>query len=272
MISLLKSLFVLYVFLIPVDCMDTYSFYISFIHITILDILILLMSGIFILALKPTWATPMEITSRNRLDVIIPLVQGKKVLDCGGIDHDNFALKHQRGLWLHDLLVQYAASVLGVDILEDKVKEMNRRGYHFICQNVETLNLPEKFDVVVAGEIIEHLSNPGLFLQSIKAVLKEDGILILTTPNVHAILRLLQVLLSGEAVHPEHTCWFSGKTLQQLLRLNGYQVRQLYWCNAEAHHWSIELFRKLVSRVRKDLGQTLLIIASPLAGSDAANG
>ena len=217
-----------------------------------------------------TLASLLEKTSRHRLEVIVPLVQGKKVLDCGGIDHDNFDLKHGLGVWLHDILVGHAASVLGVDILEAKVQEMNRRGYRFICQNVECLDLSEKYDVVVAGELIEHLSNPGLFLQSVKTVLKEDGILILTIPNVHAILRIIQTMLVGEEVHPEHTCWYSGKTLQQLLRLNGYEVRQLYWCNAEARHWSIELFRELVSKIRKDLGQTLLIVASPFAGSDAA--
>ena len=40
------------------------------------------------------------------------------------------------------------------------------------------------FDCVIAQEIIEHLENPWLFMRKIKRVLKLNGNLILTTPNI----------------------------------------------------------------------------------------
>lgn len=41
-----------------------------------------------------------------------------------------------------------------------------------------------KFDVVFAGEIIEHVADPDFLLSEIKRVLKVNGVLVLTTPNL----------------------------------------------------------------------------------------
>lgn len=44
-----------------------------------------------------------------REDIIIPLVVGKKVLDCGGIDHWAMKMKQEDGNWLHGIVAQHAA-------------------------------------------------------------------------------------------------------------------------------------------------------------------
>lgn len=53
------------------------------------------------------------------------------------------------------------------------------------------------FDLVVAVEIIEHLENPRHFLREIKRVLKPNGELIITTPNITHWKARLKFLLTG---------------------------------------------------------------------------
>ena len=84
-------------------------------------------------------------------------------------------------------------------------------------------NLPfdnETFDVVIAGEIIEHLINPQLFLSEIKRILKPYGIFIGSTPNALRWDKRLHLLLGRDPKtfsDPTHTQYFSYDSLKNLL-------------------------------------------------------
>lgn len=70
----------------------------------------------------------------------------------------------------------------------------------------------DKFDALVAIEIIEHLENPFRFVRECAKLLKPGGLLFLTTPNVEAINSRLMFLYTGrlngfgayETVRPAH--------------------------------------------------------------------
>jgi len=59
-------------------------------------------------------------------------------------------------------------------------------------------NLTERFDVITSVEVIEHLENPAGFLRSVRRLLKENGVAILTTPNVENVPARLKFLRSGD--------------------------------------------------------------------------
>jgi SAM-dependent methyltransferase len=104
-----------------------------------------------------------------------------------------------------------------VDYLAEEVQRMRAEGFDAVCANVEEMDLGEEFNVIVAGDIIEHLDNPGKFLGRAGKHLKPDGILLVTTPNPITYVRMLRVLLKGHAgANREHTCWFTAKVLRQL--------------------------------------------------------
>ena len=198
-----------------------------------------------------------------REDHILPLVEGRTVLDCGGVDHDAFALKAARGDWLHALAAERAKSVLGVDILAESVARLNAEGrYRFVAANAEELPFREEFEVVLAGELIEHLHNPGRFLASAWRALVPGGTLILTTPNAHRLSSLLHLLRRGrELIHPEHVSLFSPSALTCLVERHGFRTRDLRLLNRPARRRWMEGARALVAAWRPLLGETILLVA-----------
>lgn len=55
----------------------------------------------------------------------------------------------------------------------------------------------EQFDCVIAEEVIEHLENPWLTLREFNRILREEGTLILTTPNILNIFSRTLFLFTG---------------------------------------------------------------------------
>ncbi|GIU81117.1 MAG: methyltransferase domain-containing protein [Acidobacteria bacterium] len=58
-----------------------------------------------------------------------------------------------------------------------------------------------KFDVVIAIEIIEHLENPFSFIRQCKHLLRDEGLLFVTTPNVEAMNSRIMFLYKGRLVY-----------------------------------------------------------------------
>lgn len=54
-----------------------------------------------------------------------------------------------------------------------------------------------KYDVVVAIEILEHLENPWHFMRESRKLLREGGLLVLSTPNVDSVLDRIVYLKEG---------------------------------------------------------------------------
>ena len=105
-------------------------------------------------------------------------IDGKDVLDAGcGVGYGAA------------MLAETARHVLGIDRERDAVAYA---GAHYARPNVEyrrldladLSTLDERFDVAVCFQVIEHLSDPGRFLDDLRSVLRSGGVIIITTPNV----------------------------------------------------------------------------------------
>jgi SAM-dependent methyltransferase len=114
-------------------------------------------------------------------------------VDVGCVDHPLSLIGGQG--WLHGAIAQVAASCIGVDTNAAGVKRMNELGYHALCADLSEMPAALQdhgpFDVVVAGELIEHLPSPQSLLECSKRVLYPGGKLIISTPNPYTWYRTL---------------------------------------------------------------------------------
>ena len=150
-------------------------------------------------------------------------VVGKSVLDLGVVQHELENIDNKT--WLHRAIRGKAESVVGLDLDQSGVSYLNGLGFDVIHGDAQDFQIEKKFDVVTAGDLIEHLDNPGGMLNSVAHHLSEGGRLILSTPNPFWWKTYLHVLFTGDSrPHYEHTCWFCERTLTQLLQRFNYEV------------------------------------------------
>jgi 2-polyprenyl-3-methyl-5-hydroxy-6-metoxy-1,4-benzoquinol methylase len=161
-----------------------------------------------------------------KISFFLPLIRNKKVLDIGVVQHD--LSKYNDPKWLHRAICRHSNHAVGIDIDQNGVQFLIDKGYNVIPADAQNFDLNEKFDVVIAGDLLEHLSNTGGFIDSVKRHLKPHGLLAVSTPNPFWWKTLLKVVLIGDPVpHPQHTCWFCEKTIVQLLERQGLSVRKI---------------------------------------------
>lgn len=172
------------------------------------------------------------------------------VLDVGfwgqavGIDNPN---------WVHNILKVHSKEVYGVDLDFDENQLVNIKNYN--KQSAENFDFGKKFDAIFAGDLIEHLSNLGLFLDSCKRNLKDDGRLIITTPNCFNMFNLTEKLLKKEPeVNNDHTVYFNFPVLRKLLEKNGWEVGQEMYLDDAWSKYRQSIKRKVLYIFYKFIG------------------
>ncbi len=161
------------------------------------------------------------IVLKKRVEWIVSKCIKREVLDVGCVGKSGI---------IHSKIAKVAKECVGIDIDVEKVKMMRRLGYNVIVADAENFSLNRKFDVIVAGELIEHLSNPGLFLDCVRKHLKKTGYLVLTTPNARALRIFLNKPFTSE-----HVQLYNLRALTNLLQRHGFQVTsiQFFWSDAK---------------------------------------
>ncbi len=121
------------------------------------------------------------------------------------------------------LLELYAAGnrVTGLDVDKPALEECGRRlGVETVWADFST-HLPfagDAFDVVVAGETLEHMPYPAIVLEEIRRVLVPGGLFVGSIPNAYRYKNRLAVL-RGRPIDddPAHMQFYSLASLRALL-------------------------------------------------------
>lgn len=94
--------------------------------------------------------------------------------------------------------------VYGIDISDNTGEEAEKKGIIFKFNDLnEGIDFPDNiFDLVFAGEIIEHIYDTDFFIDEIKRILKPKGVLVITTPNLLSFGRRIGYLI-GKGVYME---------------------------------------------------------------------
>jgi cyclopropane fatty-acyl-phospholipid synthase-like methyltransferase len=200
-----------------------------------------------------------DFDSVQRVDLIKQMCSGKRVLHLGCTNYPYTDDAIEGELLLHFDLEKVASEVWGIDADREGIEILERHGSKNIVQgdleHLEDCDLDGTFDVIVAGEVIEHINNPGLFLTGIKRFMTGDTQLILTTVNAYCAMRFFYYGARGrrglaEPVHPDHIAYYSYSTLKLLVERHGFEMTNFYFYDlGNEHRRFVRWFLKLVNDI-----------------------
>jgi 2-polyprenyl-3-methyl-5-hydroxy-6-metoxy-1,4-benzoquinol methylase len=171
----------------------------------------------------PRYDTDVDLSNRNNSHTLmVELIGGtKRVLDVGCATG-----------YLAEALVERGCTVSGVEFDVEAAEEARPHLERLVIGDIETMDLLEafgddRFDVIVFGDVLEHLRNPLPVLRNAKALLADRGSVVASIPNIaHGSVRL--ALLAGRfdyqvlgLLDSTHVRFFTRSSLEDLFREAG---------------------------------------------------
>lgn len=196
----------------------------------------------------------------GRQEFVVEYARGKKVLHLGCVDEGLVEEKYRQGIWLHARLAEVTKTLWGIDIDAAGLEWMRSQGYSNLFQaNIEDLSQvaeirDQVFDLIILTEVMEHLDNPGKFLDGVRPFFRPETDFLITVPNATSLSNLLALWQGRELVHPDHNYWFSLRTLSGLLQRHGYHVARVMVYSQFDFRRSV--FGSVVRRIGRIFGST----------------
>jgi SAM-dependent methyltransferase len=160
-------------------------------------------------------------------------------------------------------------------LIDGELKSEKFTFQHFNVENDKFPYSDGEFDLVIFAEIIEHLLNDSCkVLREIKRVLKPNGVLILTTPNVARLENITRLIsganiydpYSGYGPYGRHNREYNCHELDQLLKFEGFETTRCFTADVHANNaqafCSVDKIVDLVRYRENDLGQYIFMKAT----------
>ena len=161
---------------------------------------------------------------------------GKDILDIGSKEG-----------YLHKLIVKANPEkrIFSLDSSKDS---------DFVMNLDKPKKIGERFDTIIAGEVIEHLESPIKFIRYCKSLLKNKGRIIITTPNAIGLQYLINESWCVKYKdYRGHTQAFTIDMLDRILKDEGLKVLYKGYINAFWNKNPLQFVSFLVKRLRPDL-------------------
>jgi SAM-dependent methyltransferase len=171
----------------------------------------------------PRYDTDVDLSNRNNSHTLmVELVGGsKRVLDVGCATG-----------YLAKALVERGCTVSGLELDEAAAEEARPHLDRLVIGDLETMDVAEafgaeRFDVIVFGDVLEHLRDPLAALRKAEVLLAERGSVVASIPNIaHGSVRL--ALLAGRFDYQDlglldstHIRFFTRSSVEDLFREAG---------------------------------------------------
>lgn len=168
-----------------------------------------------------------------RTDIIGALRGNKfdKVLELGAGGCDTLLYLKQQGI---------AGEVTGVELFD--IPDSNQKHpaidqLHISgIENIPILPLKQNYyDLVICGDVLEHVFDPWQVLLNVKALMKDDAILVCSIPNFRDFQTMKKIFLQGDfEYNPEggildktHMRFFCKKNIINLFNKSGYKIEKI---------------------------------------------
>jgi 2-polyprenyl-3-methyl-5-hydroxy-6-metoxy-1,4-benzoquinol methylase len=125
------------------------------------------------------------------------------------------------------------AKITGIDISAQAGEKAKLILENFYCLDLDNVVLPDfgkKFDLIILGDVLEHLKRPDNLLSNLKLILNEDGKIIISLPNIAYITIRIKLLLGTfeyedtGIMDRTHLRFFTQKTVKNLIVSSGYKI------------------------------------------------
>ena len=171
-----------------------------------------------------------------RDDYLLKLVQDKKILHVGFVDHLPLVdEKIKQKTWLHNKLIEASTTCFGVDINKEGIDYIvnNHDVEHLYALDITKDPIPSEiantqFDYILIPDVIEHIGNPVAFLEALHERFEHNAkSIILTTPNAFRWNNFLNTFKNIEVINTDHRFWFTPYTLSKIVTDSGFSIRKL---------------------------------------------
>jgi len=198
----------------------------------------------------------------NRNYFLAERVSSKKVLHVGCSDFPITNERLKSGNLLHAHLNSCTSNILGIDISQNGIDILKKNGFaNVMHMNAEEINLKDKYDFIVAGDVIEHINNPGKFLERVPNLLNLKGTLIICVPNAYSF-NIIKYFAGMEPTHSDHTFHFSVKSLSELCSRYDLLPTKLAFTVQPKGKYESQLFitlRNALIKLRKRLSPSFIM-------------
>ena len=137
---------------------------------------------------------------------LISFAQGDELLEIG-IGGGEFALAAK----------EMGFNVLALDVSESNVKQATKYGLNAQVQDIMTFDTDKKWDIIIMGDVIEHVACPVAVMEKASSLLTDSGVLWVSTPNFEASFAILAGHSDPMRLEASHKNYFSRESLFGLL-------------------------------------------------------
>jgi SAM-dependent methyltransferase len=152
--------------------------------------------------------------------------------------------------------VEYGIPVLGIDPAEGPAKAAEAAGVKTLCtffsaELAADLATRGKADVILANNVLAHVSDTHGFVDGIQTLLKEDGVAVIEVPYVKDLVEHREF----DTIYHEHLCYFSATALNNLFRMHSLFLNHVE--RLSIHGGSLRLYVEKRENVSQQVAELL---------------
>ena len=168
----------------------------------------------------------------------------RKVLDLGCVEHTEEAINSIN--WKHAIIFEKSSYCLGTDISIKGVEILNNLNFNVRVSDATSDEfLGDTFDLIIAGDIIEHVDNLGGLMLYLKRHLAQNGSVLISTPNPYFVKNWVGGIRGDMEINLEHCTWLTEFNMFEISRRYNFKISQIGYTQGRTKSRSIHFLKWL---------------------------